>query len=75
MLFPSKVTSFNESVLPDVMYVAKCIRGRTITASALFEEVRYKIKDIDDFFIALEILFAIGKIQFNPNTGALSHVN
>lgn len=75
MLFPSKVTSFNESVFPDVMYVAKCLRGRTITVSELFEDVRDKIKDIDDFFVALDILFAIGEVKFNPNTGVLNHVN
>ena len=74
MRLPSKVTSYNESILPVVLILAKKLRGDDMTVLSLFRESRLMIRDVADYFVALEVLFALNKVQLTDQQGGLHYV-
>ena len=74
MRLPSKVTSYNESILPIVLILAKKLRGSDMTVLSLFHESRSVIRDVADYFVALEVLFALNKVQLIDQQGGLHYV-
>ncbi len=74
MRLPSKVTSYNESILPVVLILAKELRGGDMTVLSLFRESRSVIRDVADYFVALEVLFALNKVQLSDQQGGLHYV-
>ena len=74
MRLPSKVTSYNESILPIVLILAKKLRGGDMTVLSLFRESKSVIRDVADYFVALEVLFALNKVQLTDQQGGLHYV-
>ena len=74
MRLPSKVTSYNESILPVVLILTKKLRGGDMTVLSLFRESRSVIRDVADYFVALEVLFALNKVQLTDQQGGLHYV-
>ena len=74
MRLPSKVTSYNESILPIVLILAKKLRAGDMTVLSLFRECRSVIRDVADYFVALEVLFALNKVQLTDQQGGLHYV-
>lgn len=75
MLFPSKVTSFNESVLKDALIVAKSLRGRKLSVLSLYSEMKQDHFEGNRYFAALDVLFALGKIKLETVTEELNYVD
>ena len=71
MRLPSKVTSYNESILPVVLILAKKLQGGDMTVLSLFRESKSVIRDVADYFVALEVLFALNKVQLTDQQGGL----
>ena len=74
MRLPSKVTSYSESILPVVLILAKKLRGGDMTVLSLFRESKSVIRDVADYFVALEVLFALNKVQLTDQQGGLHYV-
>lgn len=74
MRLPSKVTSYNESILPIVLILVKMLQGGDMTVLSLFRESRSTIRDVADFLVALEILYALNKVQLTDQRGVLHYV-
>ena len=74
MRLPRKVTSYNESILPVVLILAKKLRGGDMTVLSLFRESKSVIRDVADYFVALEVLFALNKVQLTDQQGGLHYV-
>ena len=74
MRLPSKVTSYNESILPVVLILAKKLRGGDMTVLSLFRESKSVIRDVADYFVALEVLFALNKVRLTDQQGGLHYV-
>ena len=74
MRLPSKVTSYNESILPVVLILAKKLRGGDMTVLSLFRESKSVIRDVADYFVALEVLFALNNVQLTDQQGGLHYV-
>ena len=75
MLFPSKVTSFDESVLSKLPLVLDVLSQESKSASALFDIVRDNVNDIVEYLDVLDCLYAIGKIDYDPETRIIYYVN
>lgn len=78
MIVPGKFLSFNESV------VAKCIivweeliqiGNGTVRIHDLFEKLDSKLKGIDEFIYALDLLYLLDMIDFDKVAGTVRHVN
>jgi len=64
MLFPSKVTSFNESVFRCLLSVAKKLSRRAMSVSELTSECKTDGISVADMFSALDILYALKMIDY-----------
>ncbi len=64
MLFPSKVTSFNESIFRILLTVAMKLRRRTLTVSELVGECKAESIPITDMFSAIDVLYALKKLDY-----------
>jgi len=62
MLFPSKFTSFEESVINKMIIILEAIDDE-ITVIDLYNKLKRKLESIDEFIFALDGLYAIGYIK------------
>jgi hypothetical protein len=74
MRFPSKNTSFSESIIAKFPIVLGALGHRDISASELFKAVRNETEDIGEFIEILDCLFALGKLELNAETRSLHYV-
>jgi hypothetical protein len=74
MRFPSKNTSYSESVIvkfPAVLGVLECA---DMTVSELYRSVKDTTEDIGEFIEILDCLYALGKLELNAETRSLHYV-
>ncbi len=62
MLFPSKFTNFEESVISKMILILE-VKDKTITVIDLYNKLKKKFKSIDEFIFALDGLYALGYIK------------
>lgn len=62
MRFPSKVTSYNDSILSKFPLVIKELTIEDLTPEKLFLRLKSKMDDINEFIDILSCLFAINEI-------------
>lgn len=74
MLLPSKVTSYNESLFPNALAILKSLAASDKSVVELRSVFQFSIPDTSDFFVILDFLFAVGKIELNPETEELHYV-
>ena len=75
MLFSSKITTFGESVLSKLPLVLSALTKESISVSVLFNMVKDNIKDIVEYLDILDCLYALGKIDYNPETRLIYYVD
>jgi len=62
MRFPSKVTSYNESILSKFPLIIKELQLEDITPEKLYLKLKSKLVDINEFMEILTCLFALSEI-------------
>ena len=62
MLFPSKFTNFEESVISKMILILE-VKDETIAVIDLYKKLNKKFQSIDEFIFALDGLYAIGSIE------------
>ena len=75
MLLPSKITTFQESVLSKFPCVLSAFTQESKSISALLDIVSANVKDIVEYLDVLDCLYALGKIDYNPETRLIDYVN
>lgn len=66
MLFPSKLLSFRESILPKLSELLTLIKNENnISTLKLYNNSKKIFDDIDDFISAIEILYVLEKIEYD----------
>jgi len=74
MSFPNKFTSFDESILAKIsMLILDSVDS--ISLSELIEMRLDKFEDISEFMLALDVLYALGKIDLEESQGMIEYVN
>ena len=74
MIAPNKAISLNDSALSRVSIILR--QGpQAIDLQALYERVSGRFESIDQFLVALDILFVLGRIDLNPDTRTLTYVD
>ena len=69
MLLPSKVTSYRESILPEVIYIISKIEHlQHCNIMQLYNEIKPTYPSLNDFIDALIFLYAISKINFDNSS-------
>jgi len=75
MLLPSKITTFQESVLSRLPLVLSVLSQESKSVSSLFDITKVSVKDIVEYLDILDCLYALGKIDYNPKTRLLDYVD
>ncbi|MFT6909654.1 MAG: hypothetical protein ACJAS1_006377 [Oleiphilaceae bacterium] len=74
MSFPSKFTNFDGSILAKISMLL--LDGvETISLSELIRIRLDKFEDISEFMLALDVLFALNKIELEGDNGVIKYVN
>ena len=68
MLFPSKVISYNESILPKLPLVLHYIENGPKKISDVYRYTKGKVTDLSDLFEVLDCLYALGMIDLNGDS-------
>lgn len=75
MRFPSKVTPYQDSILAKYPVVLNCLVEQNMKPGDLYKKVKSKVLDIGEFLEILDCLFALGKVEFDKERGALHYVD
>ena len=67
MILPSKLFSYNQSVLPKMVVLIKEIQKQDRGVLELFQQVQDKFDGVDEFVETLDGLYALGKIELDTN--------
>ena len=68
MLFPSKVISYNESILPKLPLVLHYLEDGPKKISDVYRYTRGKVTDLSDLFEVLDCLYALGMVDLNGDS-------
>ena len=68
MLFPSKVISYNESILPKLPLVLHYLENGPKKISEVYRYTKGKVTDLSDLFEVLDCLYALGMIDLNGDS-------
>ena len=68
MLFPSKVISYNESILPKLPLVLHYLENGPKKISDVYWYTKGKVTDLSDLFEVLDCLYALGMIDLNGDS-------
>lgn len=64
MRFPSKVTTFNESIIAKFPLVLKELENYNLSPSDLYSRIKKKINGIQEFVEIIVCLYSLNKIEF-----------
>lgn len=73
MRFPSKLFQFRETVIYDCNIIMDEIK-EDISVLELYEACKNKCNGVQGFFDALDVLYAMNKIEYNYTTRRVSNV-
>ncbi|MFP3979358.1 ABC-three component system middle component 7 [Marinobacter sp. KMM 10035] len=74
MSFPSKFTSFDNSILAKISFLI-LEKVEVISLSELIHARLDKFEDISEFMLALDVLYVLGKIELEEGEGVIRYVN
>lgn len=74
MKLPSKIVTYNESLLPKMAVILSVLNRQEIPANLLYKKVRSKVNDIGEFLEAMDCLYALGKIEIDTQKGVIRYV-
>lgn len=74
MRLPSKVFSYQESVLSQFPIILNILKDKQLSISELRSEAIDEIDEINEFLETLDCLYALGVIEYDEKAGALWYV-
>jgi len=74
MSLPSKFTTFDQSILAKISFLI-LDETECIELSELVKLKHSKFVDISEFMLALDVLYALGKIELDESKGLIIYVN
>ena len=74
MKLPSKITSYNESVLSKMVPILQELEKRDMSLLSLYIKVKNLFGNIEEYIDTLDCLFLIGKIEYAKEREVLHYV-
>lgn len=71
MKFPNKVINYNESIISKFPIILSQLQIKDYSISSLYEKIKNKVENINEFLEILDCLFALNKIKLDENTRIL----
>jgi len=74
MQLPNKLFSYEESTLSKFAPILGALEKQNYSVLGLFSEIRRQFESIDDFLLALDCLYGLGKIDYDDEEEVLVSV-
>lgn len=74
MILPNKLIRFEDSVIAKLPYILIRIKDTDQSLATLYEATRKNFEDINQFVLALDVLFVLGRIRLNKELKVITYV-
>lgn len=73
MILPNKIINSNECIVSKTVYILDTLyyKKYPMSANELYDEIQTYFNDLSDYIIALDILYVLGKINYNKKLGVI----
>ena len=74
MILPNKLISFQDCILAKTVYILEKISDSDFSVIGLYEQVETHFEDLNEYMLALDVLYVIGKIKYNEGLKVIQYV-
>lgn len=74
MILPNKLISFQDCILAKTVYILKKISDSDFSVIGLYEQVETHFEDLNEYMLALDVLYVLGKIKYNEELQVIQYV-
>lgn len=74
MILPNKLISFQDCILAKTVYILEKISDSDFSVIGLFEQVETHFEDLNEYMLALDVLYVLGKIEYNEELQVIQYV-
>lgn len=74
MIVPNKVTSLKESVIGKIAFILEAISEAEQNITELYINAGNKFEDINEFILALDVLYVLEVIEINQDKKVIRYV-
>ena len=74
MILPNKLISFQDCILVKTVYILEKISDSDFSVIGLYEQVETHFEDLNEYMLALDVLYVLGKIKYNEELQVIQYV-
>jgi hypothetical protein len=74
MILPNKVIKYEESVIGKIIFLLDELKHKELTPSELYNAVSDKFDDINQFILAVDVLYLLDAIEYEQESEVLRYV-
>ena len=74
MILPNKLISFQDCILAKTVYILEKISDSDFSVIGLYEQVETHFEDLNEYILALDVLYVLGKIKYNEGLQVIQSV-
>lgn len=74
MILPNKLISFQDCILAKTVYILEKISDSDFSVIGLYEQVKTHFEDLNEYMLALDVLYVLGKIKYNEGLQVIQYV-
>lgn len=74
MILPNKLISFQDCILAKTVYILEKISDSDFSVIGLYEQVETHFEDLNEYMLALDVLYVLGKINYNEELQVIQYV-
>jgi len=73
MILPNKIVQFDESIISKLPLILSLLEEQSFEVLTLYTKTKRYFEDINQFVITLDVLFVLGKVEIDKNSGRMKH--
>jgi len=74
MILPNKLISFQDCILAKTVYILEKISDSDFSVIGLYEQVETHFEDLNEYMLALDVLYVLGKKEYNEELQVIQYV-
>lgn len=74
MILPNKLISFQDCILAKTVFILQNITNSDLSIIDLYSKVEDHFDDINEYILALDVLYVLGKIKYSNDLQVIKYV-
>lgn len=74
MILPNKLIRFQDCILAKTVYILEKISDSDFSVIELYEQVKTHFEDLNDYMLALDVLYVLEKIKYDEELRVIRYV-